>query len=181
MRKRILVIILVIIVLFCTAYLLLRKQKETIPCAKLQRVFPEYPLNYEELYENADSCGSIHNVLRLKEKLIFSADGVVARIGKKEQESTNYSGRTDKEVNYQQLQYHGVIINIWYSAKHQKDNTDIYARFVFEIDDFVVRGDIRGLYTDAKHSNMAEVPTEVFDRTQQRILEFIETYFVVLP
>ena len=179
MRKRtICFIILAVFLILAATYFLLRKQKEVISCNEVKKMFAEYPLNFGEV-DRADSCSSINNIFHTKDKLVFSADGVIARISKKEKKQSFMGPYKDREVSFQQVMYEETTISIWYSAKQQEGNKDIYARFMFEVDGYVIRGDIRGIYTQNDKVGMGELPEEIFDQTQTRILNFVKTYIAL--
>lgn len=182
MWKKIILIALIGSLCIMTIFFMLKKQKRNIPCDQLETSFSSYPLNFEELSSKADSCGSVSNRFHWNEKLFLSSDGVsvsIAKLDEKKQDAV--SNRKDQEGSLDSTQYHGIPIEIWYRAHQQTDNIDIQAKFRLEVDGFIIKGDIRGLYSEVEHEQSQEIPEKAFEQTQERIFAFLDTYLEIAP
>lgn len=158
-----------------------RVRKKEIACDALQQHFEQYPLKFDKLKENANRCSFGYQWMGSDaNRLEFMADGVYVKIGEKKQHlKSPRRSKPDDDIVKTQITHHDTLIKIFYRSSSEKDSlVDIFADFTFSYQGYFVKGSIRGIYRQNKKAKVKDVPDEVFAQTQDRILHFVDEYFV---
>lgn len=173
-----LLIIAASVFLFCEAG---RTRKKEISCADLQNEYKDCPLNFEKIKQNGDSCAMESKWLNdKKQRIEFTVDGIRVKIGTERQQiKLRRKLSPDENVVKTQFSHGDKLIRILYtSSKNEGEQMDIYAAFTFDYKGFFIKGSIRGIYQQDKRAKIKDVPEEIFAQTEDRILTFIDTYFI---
>lgn len=180
-KKRIFFTIFMVLVVLCLLFEAGRTQKEEISCVNLKDEYKEYPLNFDKIAKNSVSCSTVTkrmngNIKRLE----FTVDGVRVKISKEKQHiKLRRKPSEDENIVKTQFSYGDKFIRILYTSNpSSEEQTDIYASFLFKYKGFNIKGSIRGIYQQDKKMYVKDVPEEIFAQTENRILDFVENYFL---
>lgn len=180
-KKRIFItifVVLIVVFLFCEAG---RTKKKEISCANLKNEYKEYPLNFDKIAKYSVSCSTVSKGMNGNiQRLEFTVDGIRVKISKEKQYiKLRRKPSEDENIVKTQFSHGDKFIRILYTSNpSSEEQTDIYATFLFNYKGFNIKGSIRGIYQQDQKMNVKDVPEEIFAQTENRILNFVENYFL---
>ena len=182
MKRKYLIILSIVLLIIALFFLeASRTRKKELSCTTLKQEYPQYPFNYDHLKDAIDQCSLAYQWLGSnEERLEFTVDGIHVKIGKvKAKRVLQRRGKKERDVVKTQMVYHDTLIRIHYTRSKEVDElVDIFADFSFQYKGYFIKGSIRGIYRQNQKAKVKDVPQEVFTQTEQRILAFVDQYFI---